>query len=192
MEHKFNLQFNLPVPDSETGQLVESVRPSDEAERDYLLARYNVSDKELAARTTAAPCLGGSLLVELNEFLGMKVSIQKIHAWREAADICLRDAQYEGLSITGRADAAFDACYLYARCIVGEKSELYTHPDTSIFVLAAAELGWFHYVLRPARQHVYERDKPLRDGSQFDVLMALAVRLKRAIDADAISGERNS
>ena len=120
------------------------------------------------------------------------MSTQKIQAWRHAADICLRDAQYECLSMSGRTDAAFDSCYLYARCVVGEKSELYTHPDASIFVLAATELGWFHCVLRPARQHVYKRDKPPRDGSQFDVLMALAVRLERAIGVNDITGERNS
>ena len=157
-----------------------------------MLEHYNVSDTELAARTAAASSMGGSLLVELNEFVEMKMSTQIIQAWRHAADICLRDAQYEGLSMTGRADAAFDACYLYARCVVGEKSELFAHPDASIFVLAAAELGWLHCLLRPARQHVYERDKPLRDGSQFDTLMALAVRLEHAIGADDITGERNS
>jgi hypothetical protein len=111
---------------------------------------YNVSDTELSARTAATPSMGGSLLVELNEFVEMKMSTQKFQAWRNAADISLGEAQYEGLSMSGRADAAFDACYLYARCVVGEKSELYTHPDASLFVLATAELGWFDSVLRPA------------------------------------------
>ena len=112
-----------------------------------------------------------------------------LEAWRQVGDIHLRDAQQPELSGRSRTDAAFDACYMYSRCIVGEKSELYTHPDTSIFVLAVAELGWYHCVLRPARQHVYARDNPLRDASQFDVLLALALRLKDALGADGVSPE---
>lgn len=107
-------------------------------------------------------------------------------------DIYLRDAQQPELSTRGRTDAAFDACFMYARCIVGEKSELYTHPDRSIFVLAATALGWDDRVLRPARKHFYARDNPLRDASQFDALMALALRLKDALDADGIPAENDT
>lgn len=161
----------------------------DETERAYMQARYNVSDEELVARMNTASDMGGSLLVELNEFMEKAMTTEKIQAWREAGDIYLQDAQYECLSMPSRADAAFDACYMYARCIVGDKSELYSHPDTSVLNLAATELGWDFSVLRPVRQHLYRRYEPLRDGSQFDVLLALAVELKGAINTAGIQTE---
>lgn len=164
----------------------------DEAERAFMTARYNVSNEELAERTTAAPDMGGSLLVELNKCMEQKMTTKGMQAWRQLGDIHLQDAQQPELSRRSRTDAAFDACYMYARCIVGKKSELYDHPDTSIFVLAAAELGWYHCVLRPARQHVYARNNRLRIASQYDMLLALALRLKGALDADGIPVESDA
>ena len=159
------------------------------AKRAFVTARYNVSNKELAERMADAPDMGGSLLVGLNAFMEQKMTEKCTKTWREMGNIHLRDTQQQELSQRGRTDAAFDACYLYARSIVGEKSELYTHPDRSIFVLAATELGWDDRVLRPARKHVYVRDNPLRDISQFDVLLALALRLKGALAADDVYSE---
>ena len=154
--------------------------PNEKDEQANLQARYNVTDEQLVAHINAAPDMGGSLLVELSEFMEKKLTAEKIEAWRRIGDVYLQDARQEVLSMCSRADAAFDAAYMYARCIVGEKSELYEHPDPAVLNLAAAELGWVHSVLRPVRQHLYRRDDPLRDGIQFDVLMALAVRLKEA------------
>ncbi|OOG58190.1 hypothetical protein B0E49_04260 [Polaromonas sp. C04] len=112
-----------------------------------------------------------------------KMTTEKIEAWRRLGDVYLQDARQPELSMRSRADAAFDACYMYARCVVGEHSELYKHPDESVLTLACAELGWVHSVLRPVRQHLHRRFEPLRDGSEFDVLMALALRLKEAAGA---------
>jgi hypothetical protein len=165
------------------------VMTPDEAERAFMKARYDVSSEVLAKRTTAAPDMGGSLLVELNKCVEQKMTTQDVKSWRELGDIHLHDARQPELSGRSRTDAAFDACYMYARCIVGEKSMLYTHPDASIFLLAAAELGWVDSILRPARQHVHERDNPLRDASQFEVLMVLALRLKGALGADDVFAE---
>ena len=162
------------------------------AKRAFVTARYNVSNKELAERMADAPDMGGSLLVGLNAFMEQKMTAKGMKNWREMGNIHLRDAQQQELSERGRTDAAFDACYMFARCIVGEKSELYKHPDRSIFVLAATALGWDDRVLRPARKHVYARDNPLRDASQFDALMALALRLKDALDADGIPAESDT
>lgn len=168
---------------------MKPVNASDETERAFMTARYDVSNEKLAERTTAAPDIGGSLLVGLNAFMEQKMTSNSLRAWRQMGDIHLQDAQQPELSGRSRTNAAFDACYTYARCIVGEKSELYTHPDRSIFVLAATALGWDDRVLRPARKHVYARDNPLRDASQFDVLLALALRLKDALGADGVSPE---
>lgn len=155
-----------------------------EAEQAFMTARYNVSTEQLAERTCAAPDMGGSLLAGLNAFMQRKITKNSQQAWRELGDIHLQNTRQPELFERSRTDAAFDACYMYARCIVGEKSELYHHPDTSKWVLAAAELGWYHCVLRPARQHVYARDNPLRVASQFEVLMMLALGLKGALGAN--------
>ncbi len=155
----------------------------EKAEQAYLQARYNVTEEQLVARINAAPDMGGALLVELNELMEKKMTTEKIEAWRQLGDVYLQDARQEVLSMPSRADAAFDASYMYARCVVGERSELYRHPDPVVLNLAAAELGWVHSVLRPVRQHLYMRYEPLRDGSKFDVLMALALRLKEAAGA---------
>ena len=104
--------------------------------------------------------MGSSLLVGLNAFMEQKMTAKGTKTWRQVGGIHLQDAQQPELSERGRTDAAFDACYMYARCIVGEKSELYTHPDRSIFVLAATALGWDDRVLRPARKHVHARNNP--------------------------------
>lgn len=157
-----------------------------------MTARYDVSNEQLADRTTAAPDVGGSLIEGLNAFMKQKITANSIQDWRELGDIYLQDARQPELSGRSRTDAAFDALYMYARCIVGEKSELYTHPDRSIFVLAATELGWDDRVLRPARKHVHARDNPLREASQFDVLMALALRLKDALGTDGVAVESDA
>ena len=165
------------------------VTTSDEAARAFMMARYGAGDEELAKRTAGAADLGGSLLAELNAFMGQKMTVKGTKTWRELGDIHLQDARQPELSAPSRTDAAFDAWYIYACCIVGKKSELYTHPDRSIFVLAATELGWDDRVLRPARKHVHARDNPLREASQFDVLMTLALRLRGALGTVGVPSE---
>jgi len=168
---------------------MESDTTPDEAERAFMTARYDLSKEELAERTAGAADMGGSLIEGLNAFMEQKLTLNSLRAWRQMGDIYLQDARQPELSARGRTDAAFDACYMYARCIVGEKSALYTHPDRSIFVLAATVLSWDDRVLRPARKHVYARNNPLRVASQFEVLMILALRLKGAFDAGAAFNE---
>lgn len=168
---------------------MKPITAPNEAERAFMTARCGVSNEELAERTAGAVDMGGSLLEALNAFMEQKLNAKGMKTWRQVGDIHLQDAEQPELSTRGRTDAAFDACYMYARGIVGERSELYSHPDASIFVLAAAELGWDDSVLRTARKHVYARDNPLREASQFDVLMALALRLKDALGADDVPSE---
>ena len=131
--------------------------------------------------------MGGSLLVALNAFMKRKMTQNSLQAWRKKGDLHLQNARQPELCERSQTDAAFDACYMYARCIAGEKSELRSHSDTSILVLVAAKLGWHHCVLRPARQHVYALNNRLRVASQFEVLMMLALRLKNALDVPMVS-----
>ena len=168
---------------------MKPITTPDETESDIMTARYDVSDEKLAERTAAVPDIGGSLLAELNAFMEQKMTVKGTKTWREVGDIHLQDARQPELSERRRTDAAFDACYIYACCIVGQKSELYTHPDRSIFVLAATELGWDDCVLRPARKHVHTRDNPLHEAIQLEVLLVLALRLKSALSSDDVPSE---
>ena len=115
--------------------------------------------------------MGGSLLVALNAFMKRKMTQNSLQAWRKKGDLHLQNARQPELCERSQTDAAFDACYMYARCIAGEKSELRSHSDTSILVLVAAKLGWHHCVLRPARQHV-RRQSPAMQRHRHDVVLA--------------------
>ena len=168
---------------------MKPITTPDETERAFMTARYDVSDEKLAERTAAVPNMGGSLLDELNAFMEQKMTANGTTTWSELGDIHLQDARQPELSARSRTDASFDACYMYACWIVGKKSELYTHPDRSIFILAATELGWDDRVLRPARKHVHARDNPLREAIQLEVLMVLALRLKSALGSDDVPSE---
>ena len=115
------------------------------------------------------------------------MTTKNVESWRHVGDICLKDARQPALSKRSRSDAAFDACYMYARCILGEESERPEHPDPSVLNDAAAELHWAVSVMRPARQHLYKRYAPLRDDRYYDALMALVLQLEAAASADGIS-----
>lgn len=97
------------------------------------------------------------------------------------AETWFRDAQYEGLSMRARADAAFDACYGYAMVLLGSDSQGRPHPHPDILLRAAKTLGWPRAQMAPAMQQLRERDDPLRDGSRFETLMALARRMREAV-----------
>jgi len=51
----------------------------DPAEKAYIEARNSVSDAELLARVQKAPDCGGSLLVELSEFVEQHVEVRLPH-----------------------------------------------------------------------------------------------------------------
>ena len=115
------------------------------------------------------------------------MTTQNVESWRQVGDICLKGAQQPELSKRSRADAVFDASYMYARCILGAKSEQPEHPDSSGLDAAAAQLRWAGSVMCPARQHLYRRYAPLRDDRYDDALLALALQLKAAASAGIIS-----
>lgn len=164
-----------------------NARALDEAEVALLKSRYKVSNEERIRYTTVTTERCGALFVEHEEFRRNAMTTHSVESWRQVGDICLKDAQQPELSKRGRADAAFDACYMYARCILGAKSARPEHPDPSVLDAAAAQLRWAVLVMRPARQHLYKRYAPLRDDGHYDALLALALRLKAAASADGIS-----
>lgn len=97
------------------------------------------------------------------------------------AEDWFKEAQYEGLSIRTRADAAFDACYVYAMVLLGPESQGRPHPHPDILLRAAERLGWPQSVMKPAVLQLHERDEPLRDGSRYEKLLALARRLREVV-----------
>ena len=97
------------------------------------------------------------------------------------AEAYFKDALYEGLSLRSRADAAFDACYVYAMALLGPDSQGRPHPHPDILHRAAEKLGWPQSAMEPAVQQLHARDDPLRDGSRFESLMVLARRIRGAI-----------
>ncbi|MDR3453167.1 MAG: hypothetical protein P4L96_10240 [Rhodoferax sp.] len=99
----------------------------------------------------------------------------------ELAEAYFKDAQYQGLSVRSRADAAFDACYMYALVLLGPSSAGRRHPDPEVLVLAAETLGWSRADIEPAVERLKERDEPLRDGSRYEKLIALARRLREVV-----------
>lgn len=105
---------------------------------------------------------------------------EKLESFRVMAEVCLRDAQYEGLSAPRRADAAFDAVYMYCRCILKGADEGREHPQASVLLEAAAALKWPVEDIAVALERLDERLEPLRDGARYPELIALALRLKAA------------
>lgn len=177
----------------------------DEEERAGMAARNNPSDAELVARLNAVPDTGGKLIVELSDFMALRTKDAKLNlatespvpaaqakAWRAMASTCMQEARYEGLSIRGRADAAFDAVYFYAMCLVGPNVLARQHPHVDILLNAADRLCWPQEAMRAAVNYLPERDEPLRDGRRFDGLMTLALRLKDAINLDGDPAESHT
>lgn len=114
--------------------------------------------------------------------LEMTTDKQTEHRQRKAtAETWFRDAQYEGLSMRARADAAFDACYAYAMVLLGPDIQGRPHPHPDILLRAADKLGWPQSAMEPAVQQLHDRDEPLRDGSRYEKLLALARRLREVV-----------
>ena len=99
----------------------------------------------------------------------------------EMAEAYFKDAQYKDLSLRSRADAAFDACYVYAMLLLGPDCQGRPHPHSDILLRAAEKLGWPQSDMEPAVQQLHERDEPLRDGSRYEKLLALARRLRQVL-----------
>lgn len=97
------------------------------------------------------------------------------------ADGWLQEAQREELSLRIRADAAFDAGYMYCRVAMAGTDEKLEHPHREVLTGAAERLGWSPEVMALALQYLEEWYAPSRGDDRLDELLALALRLKASV-----------
>lgn len=107
-----------------------------------------------------------------------------LETFRAMADGWLREAQRDELSPRIRADAAFDAAYMYCRIVLAGADEKLEHPNQEVLTGAARRLGWSPEVMATAMQYLEEWYSPLRGDNRYDALLALALRLKPAVDTN--------
>lgn len=100
------------------------------------------------------------------------------------ADGWLHEAQHEELPLRIRADAAFNAGYMYCRVAMAGADEKLEHPHQEVLTGAAEKLGWNAEDMARGAQYLAEWYAPSRGDDRLDELLALAVRLKAAVDAD--------
>lgn len=112
----------------------------------------------------------------------MTITPEKIEIFRNLADVWLKDAQYGELSPRTRADAAFDAAYMYCRVVMAGADEALTHPHQGVLLGAAERLGWGPQLMTTALLYLAERDDPFRGTNWQDELLEIALRLKAAIE----------
>lgn len=106
---------------------------------------------------------------------------EKIETFRAMADGWLEEAQREELSLRIRADAAFDASYMYCRVAMAGMDEKLEHPHREVLTGAANRLGWTPETMALALQYLEEWYAPLRGDNRLDELLVLALRLKAAV-----------
>ena len=106
---------------------------------------------------------------------------EKIETFRAMADGWLQEAQREELSLRIRADAAFDAGYMYCRVAMAGTDEKLEHPHREVLTGAAEMLGWSPEVMALALQYLEEWYAPSRGDDRLDELLALALRLKASV-----------
>lgn len=101
----------------------------------------------------------------------------KLETFRAMAEAYLRDAQREQNSERTRVDCAFDAVYMYCRCVLAGADEGREHPDVSVLQDAAAALGWRVEAMAVALAYHRRRLEPACQA-RYSQLVALALRLK--------------
>lgn len=113
---------------------------------------------------------------------------KRIEAFRSSADTYLDEALHEELSPRIRADAAFDACYMYCRVAMAGADDNLVHPHHEVLTGAAERLGWSAEVMTTAVQYLEDWHVPMRGDNRYEKLLAIALRLKDAVDSgDAIT-----
>lgn len=95
---------------------------------------------------------------------------------RSLADSFMRDAQREATPWRSRADLAFEAVYLYALSVLGEKADDYEHPDPQVLIAAAQKLDLTADEIGPAVEYLEHRFDPAipDNGSAYRVLISIA------------------
>lgn len=121
--------------------------------------------------------------------LETKMTPERLAAIRAQADAYLRDAQREENSDATRADCAFDAVYMFCRCIMAGQDEGLQHPHVGVLAVAAERLGWSPAQMGPALTYIEYRDSDERlarpratalTQSTRETLVRLAETLKAA------------
>jgi len=91
----------------------------------------------------------------------------------------MRDAQRESTPWRSRADLAFEAVYLYALTVLGERADDYKHPDAQVLIAAAQKLNMTPEEIGPAVEYLDHRYDPAMpdNGSAYRVLISIAKSL---------------
>ena len=113
----------------------------------------------------------------------MTITPEKIEIFRNMAHDWLKDAQYEELSPRTRADAAFDAAYMYCRVVMAGVDEALTHPHEGVLMGAAERLGWSPELMATPLRYLAERDDLFRGANLEKELLEIALQLKAAVEA---------
>ena len=109
---------------------------------------------------------------------------KKIEAFRSSAEAYLHEALREELTMRIRADAAFDAAYMYCRVVMAGADDKLEHPHQGVLAGAAERLGWSPNVMTTAMQYLENWYSPLRsDYDPYNKLLAIALRLKETVDS---------
>ena len=106
---------------------------------------------------------------------------EKIETFRAMANRWLQEARREELSPQIRADAAFDASYMYCRVAMAGADEKLEHPHREVLTGAATRLGWSPEAMMLALQYLEGWYAPFRGDDQLDEILDLAFRLKAAV-----------
>ena len=109
---------------------------------------------------------------------------EKIEKFRVMANSWLNEAQRAEPSPRIRANAAFDAAYMYCRVVLAGTDEKLEHPHQDVLTGAAKKLGWSPQEMSTATQHLEEWYAPFRGERRYDALLALALRLKAVVSND--------
>lgn len=110
----------------------------------------------------------------------MNEMTERIERYRAMARVYLQDAVQPELSLGGRANAAFDACYMLCRVVLNGDDAEWEHPYSLVLVHTAGRLGWPYYDIVPAIDHLENWYAPEIAGMHYDALMELARRLEAA------------
>jgi hypothetical protein len=110
---------------------------------------------------------------------------EKIETFRAMAEVWLKEAQREELPLRIRADAAFDAAYMYCRVAMAGADEKLEHPHQGVLAGAAERLGWNAGDMAIALQHLADWYAPLRgEDDPCNEMLAIALRLQAVVDAN--------
>ncbi len=166
------LQTDVRPPKTAPGEMMRFM------ERDSATRRENKRLTELVEQLRA----------ELHRcnFQNMRANLtatpDTIERYRNMAADCLRDALQPEISLGGRANAAFDSCYMHCRIVMSGDDVNVEHPAEQVLEHAALRLGWKLEDVQPAMRHLehWYATEPEFQGAEYEALVLLARRLEAA------------